>query len=251
MRYAHRVRFERLGLSHLGGVGIDLASGTQDVAVVESTLRDIGSSGIQAGEVLDGAQNALPVDQLDRIEVSNVRIERAGAEFADAVGIGITYASNVSLLHDELHDLPYSGISIGWGWGTDSYARNIVVAGCYIEGVVQTLQDGGGIYTLSPLPRSVIERNVIVNQPNRSGAIFLDEGTAYVTVADNVIEDVDRWLHIWTDSIHDNVVVDNVTTSAEHLDAGIDNVVRDNIEGVEAWPPNAEVVIDDAGRQTG
>jgi hypothetical protein len=110
-----------------------------------------------------------------------------------------------------------------------------------------TLQDGGAIYTLSPLPGSLIERNVIRDQRNRSGAIFLDEGTAFVTVADNVIERVPRWLHIWIASVHDNTIVDNDTDTAEQVDDGTRNVVARNHTDRADWPPSAAAVIAGAG----
>jgi hypothetical protein len=245
--FAHHVRMERNTFTHLGGVGLDVGEGTQDIGVIGNRFRDISSTGIQIGEGRQGAQNAEPTHQVDRLQIANNLIDTVAVEYVDAVGIFVSYASNASMLHNELSHLPYTAISLGWGWGTDSYARNNLVFANRISDVMTTLQDGGAIYTLSPMPGTVIERNHIVDQHHRSGAIFLDEGTAFVTVADNVIERSDRWLHIWTSTIHDNVVVDNASDGGDQLDDGLRNRVADNATTRAAWPAGAQQIIDEAG----
>jgi hypothetical protein len=245
--HAHHVRFTRNTFHHLGGVGLDVMSGTQDVGIVGNRFTDISSTAIQIGEGRQGAQNAAPADQLDRVQLADNFIDHAAVEYHDALGIFVSYASNVSMLHNELQHLPYSGISLGWGWGTDSYARNNLVYANRITDVVTTLQDGGAIYTLSPMPGTVIERNHIIDQHNRSGALFLDEGTAHVTVADNVIERSPHWLHIWTTSIHDNTVVDNAADTSEMANDGMRNTVARNHTSRAEWPASAQAIIDEAG----
>jgi len=245
--HAHHVRFSGNRFEHLGGVGLDAAAGTQDLAVVGNRLVDISSTAIQVGEVRQGAQNPPPADQVDRIQIADDLVDRAGAEHADGVGIFASYVANATIAHDELAHLPYSGISLGWGWGTDSYARGNVLVGNRLTDVVTELQDGGAIYTLSPQPGSVVERNVVDGQPHRSGALFLDEGTAFVTVADNVVRGTSRWLHMWAPSVHDNVVVDNCVDGGDLLDGGARNVVRDNHTDPATWPARCRQVLDEAG----
>jgi hypothetical protein len=245
--FAHHVHVERNTFTHLGAVGLDVGEGTQDIGVIGNRFRDVSSTGIQVGEGRQGAQNAAPSHQIDRLQIADNLIDTVAVEYVDAVGIFVSYASNASLLHNELTHLPYTGISLGWGWGTDSYARNNLVSANRISDVMTTLQDGGAIYTLSPMPGTVIERNHIVDQRHRSGAIFLDEGTAFVTVAENVVERSSRWLHIWTSTIHDNVVVDNAADGADQLDDGVRNRLANNATTQAAWPAGAQQVIDEAG----
>jgi len=245
--HAHHVRLAGNTFEHLGGVGLDVLAGSQDLGVVGNRFRDISSSAVQIGEGRQGAQNAEPRDQLDRLHVANNLVDHAAVEYVDGVGIFVSYASNVSILHNELTHLPYSGISLGWGWNTDSYARNNLVFANRITDVMTTLNDGGAIYTLSPMPGTVIERNHITDQHRRGGALFLDEGTAFVTVADNVIERTPRWLHIWTSSIRDNTIVDNASDSDAMLDDGRRNVVARNHTNRSDWPATAYVIIDEAG----
>jgi hypothetical protein len=122
-----------------------------------------------------------------------------------------------------------------------------VVRANEVADVMRVLRDGGAIYTLSAQPDSVIDRNHIHDQVNPFGAIYLDEGSRFFTVADNVIARVPRWLHIWTKTIRDNVVVGNVADTDELMDEGEANVITRNEVGVERWPPRAEEVMAAAG----
>ena len=56
---------------------------------------------------------------------------------------------------------------------------------------VQLLTDGGGIYTNGVQGTSLstgtrIEANVVYDQPNPPGAIYLDDGSRFVTVTNNL-----------------------------------------------------------------
>ena len=245
--HARHVRITGNNFCHLGGTGLDVAAGGQDLGIIGNRFCDISSSAIQVGEARQGAQNPTPADQLDRIQIADNLIDTVAVEYPDAIGIFVSYGSNVSILHNELSHLPYTGISLGWGWGTDSYARSNLVLGNRLTDVVSTLSDGGAIYTLSAMPQTVIERNYVSGQRNRSGALFLDEGSAGITVADNVVEGSPRWLHIWTASAHDNTIVDNFSDTGGELDAGTRDIEARNHTASSGWPPEAAAIVSEAG----
>jgi hypothetical protein len=242
------VRFEANTFTHLGAAGLDVASGSQGVGIVGNRFVDIASHGIQVGETSIGIH--APEDdraQLRRIDIRGNVVERVGADHPDAVGIIVTYAAQASIVHNDVAHLPYTGISLGWGWGTDSYARDNVVANNHVWDVMRILRDGGGIYTLSSQPGSVIEGNHITDVEGPFGAIYLDEGTADVVVADNVIERAPRWLHIWTTSITRNTVVNNISDTDDLKDGGRLNLIANNVDDRDRWPPEAQAIIDAAG----
>jgi len=248
VRYATDVRLEDDVFEHLGSAGLDLQMGSQAVGVVGCTFADISSHGIQIGET--GPGSARPDehnDWLDRIELSNNVVEHVAAEYQDAVGIFVSYASNVSMLHNELRHLPYTGISIGWGWGTDSYAFNNVIQANVVADVMRVLSDGGGIYTLSAQPGSMIVGNDVHDLINPNGALYLDEGSRDFTVAGNVVARAPRWLHIWTSTIRDNVVIDNFADNDRVMNEGTNIEVRNNEENLDAWPAEAQAILDAAG----
>jgi hypothetical protein len=91
--------------------------------------------------------------------------------------------------------MPYSGISVGWGWdNVDSALRNNVVRYNRVQRVLDKMADGAGIYTLSKQPGTLIAENYvhdIVRTSVQGGfnmsGIYLDEGSSQITVRDNVL----------------------------------------------------------------
>ena len=92
------------------------------------------------------------------------------------------------------------------------------------------LNDGGCIYTLSPQPGNLIAENWCHSQGTpSSGALYPDEGSAYMTWRDNVVSNIgtSKWAHIWTGSIHDLVFAGNYHDTAKIENNG-KNITMDN-----------------------
>jgi hypothetical protein len=106
---------------------------------------------------------------------------------------GLTDGTVIS--HNLLHDLPYSGISVGWQWNAaPTNCKANVIEYNEIHDVMELLSDGGGLYTLGFQPGTVIRGNVIhdvgrsafaVGAPNNG--MFIDEGSKGFLFQGNVI----------------------------------------------------------------
>lgn len=210
VRAGRSVRFSRCTFEHLGGAGLDIEHGSQHNAVDRCAFRDISGSGIQIGDVQRDDHH--PEDRRLVVlgnRVSNCEITEIGAEYEDSIGIFCGYVRNTTLEHNEISDLPYSGISVGWGWGeTDAgggayvdpwtyqtptpCGGNRVVAN-HIHHAMLERTDGGAIYTLGNQPGTVLRGNYIHdNGPGVPGGVYLDEGSGFIEVTGNVICDVAR-----------------------------------------------------------
>src|SRR5262249_20778332 len=106
--------------------------------------------------------------------------------------------NHTTLAQNELFDLPYTGISVGWGWGgvdpggpggytTPSTSHDNTVSGNVVSHHMRKLHDGGAVYVLSQQLGSTIAGNVIANQAAPYGNIYLDNGTQGYTVTGNVV----------------------------------------------------------------
>jgi len=201
VKNANHISFENCTFEHLASAGLDFQSGTQDDSIQGCTLHDLGGNGIQLGEFSDtNVETHTPYNPPDQTEIcarekiSNNVITDCGNEDWGCVGIAVGYAREVSIEHNELFNLPYTGISVGWGWTkmTNALRDNFIFAN-RIHHIGQRLGDLGGIYTLSAQPGTVIAENSIadiapsgfVPDPSHWFYLYLDEGSSGITVRDN------------------------------------------------------------------
>ncbi|MBD0379786.1 right-handed parallel beta-helix repeat-containing protein [Paenibacillus sedimenti] len=222
-------RFEKLG-----GAGLNLTEGSQNVRIKGNVFTDISGSGIQVGEPdRNNRDNYNPEDPrkiIKNIEVSNNYIRSIGIDYRSSIGIYGTYTQNMVIRNNELIDLPYSAISLGWGWGSldPTYSKENKIENNYIHDVMKKLYDGGSIYTQGAQPDSTIKGNYIDKQVHKGGSIYPDEGSAYFTISDNVIMNVPSWLQIWAKSTHDNKVTNNYSNSKNLTNTGTNNILDKN-----------------------
>jgi len=148
-------RFEGCTFTRLGACAISLEGGSQNNTIAFSEFTDISASAISIGRI-----NTYNISDPARHDAGNVvancRISAVANEFHGAPGIAVFYTRGTSLVHNEIHNLPYTGISFGWGWGRTmeilwprmpwDAANDISYNN--IHDVMQMLGDGGAIYTL-------------------------------------------------------------------------------------------------------
>lgn len=191
---ANNIRFERNVFQHLGSSGLNLYMGTQDVTIVGNLFTDISAGGIAVDLNLEG--NPSDTRKITRRPViRNNYLTGIGKDYYQNVGIAAGYPDSAVIEHNELTDMPYTGISVGWGWDDkDNAARNNLVRYNKIWNVLTLMSDGGGIYTLSRQPGTLIAENYvhdITRTPLHGGfnisGIYLDEGSNFITVRDNVL----------------------------------------------------------------
>jgi hypothetical protein len=198
---ANTISFERCRFEHLAATGLDFVGGTHDDTVEGCTFRDVGGNGLQLGKFQTGGIEThvpyLPADEREictRERIANNLFTDCATEDWGCVGVGIGYAREVAIEHNEVNNLPYTGISLGWGWtrATNALSDNRVRAN-HVHDIGRRLCDLGGIYTLSAQPGTIIDENSIhdirlspyVHDSNHWFYVYLDEGSSFITVRDN------------------------------------------------------------------
>jgi hypothetical protein len=122
--------------------------------------------------------------------------------------------------------------------------RDVVIANNRIHGAKKLFHDGGAIYNLSASPGTLITENYVFDN-NQRIALHLDEGSRYITVRKNVVDDPGgTWLNINTASgnWHNSVKVGGMWTNYQN-----DLILDDHLVHEQIWPANAEEVIRNAG----
>ena len=199
--YADNIKFESCSFEHLAATGLDLYKGTHNDTINGCLFYDIGGTGIQAGMYSDEAfETHLPYDPSNKRElcssvvISNNLVSNVTNEDWGCVGISAGYVRNISINHNEVSDVSYSGICVGWGWtkAINAMQNNHVYAN-KVHHYAKEMYDVGGLYTLSAMPGSVIEDNYIdsiykapyAHDPDHWFYYYLDEGSSYITIKNN------------------------------------------------------------------
>lgn len=108
--------FERCEVAHTGGYGVWLRRGCKDSLVVGTRLHDLGAGGIRVGE-----PKMPPTDATEssRNLIDNNHVFDGGRVYPAGVGIWVAQSSHNRISHNDIHDLFYSGISVGWNWNDE------------------------------------------------------------------------------------------------------------------------------------
>ena len=198
---ASRIGFELCHFRNTASAALDLHHHTQSNWVAGCTFIGIGGNGVQIGKFSeDGLEAHEPYTVSDERELArNDRVENGyfrdcANEDWGCVGIAAGYPRGLVIEHNELVDLPYSGISLGWGWTAHTNAmQDNVIRYNRIRRYMQRLGDGGGIYLLSRQPGTEVRGNLLYDL-RRSPVgdagfmLYLDEGSSDFVVRDNYTE---------------------------------------------------------------
>ena len=201
---AKQIDFERCRFEHLGSTGLDYEEAVQGGVVRGCLFRDIAGNGLLVGSFSPAAHEThLPYDPADRREVctqqhiNNCYFTEIGNEDWECLAIAAGYVGDVNIEHNEISEVPYSGISLGWGWTqTVNCMRNNRVHANLIHHYAKHMYDVAGIYTLGSQPKSYVTENCVhsiykpgyVHDPNHWFYLYTDEGSSFITVRDNWTE---------------------------------------------------------------
>jgi hypothetical protein len=213
--------------AHQTGVGL----GTNGISVTGCRFSQIAGGGIVIGGVQAKAHHPggdVPVSALtpaqtammnQNITIKDNFVHHIGIDYRDFAGIMFTYTQHVTVSHNEVYNVPYSGINSGFGWGTNdaggnsdyktrstgdlynyqplytnpTIAMNNTVSANYLHLMQLQMNDGGCHYHLSANPGTVITENYCEGKGSGpSGTIwgeYADEGSAYLAITKNVYAD--------------------------------------------------------------
>ena len=201
---ARQIDFERCRFEHLGSTGLDYEEAVQGGVVRGCLFRDIAGNGLLVGSFSPAAHEThLPYNPADRREVctqqqiNNCYFTEIGNEDWGCLAIAAGYVEDINIEHNEISEVPYSGISLGWGWTqTVNCMRNNRVHANLIHHYAKHMYDVAGIYTLGSQPKSYVTENCVhsiykpgyVHDPNHWFYLYTDEGSSFITVRDNWTE---------------------------------------------------------------
>ncbi len=204
-------KIEKCSIAHSGGYAVWFGRGSKRNHVLASEMFDLGGGGVKIGEP---KQTPNEAEQNYENVIADNHIHDVGLVYAPAVGIWVMQSGRNQIIHNHVHDLFYTAISVGWTWGYGpNQSKGNLIAFNHLHNIgKEILSDMGGIYTLGMQPGTIIRNNLIhdISSFTYGGwGIYPDEGS--------------------TEMLIENNIVYNCKSAGFHQHYGRENIVRNNV----------------------
>ena len=196
------ISFDGCRIAHCAGYGFRFHSACRDNRVVNCRISDPGSGGIWMGADFRNVDQRKEIPRLilkpDRKDstafnvISNCVISGGGRYNPEGVGVCLSHCSDTAIVHNDIHDFYYSGVSVGWTWGFYGSVsqRNDIGFNRIWDLGKGVMSDMGGVYTLSTSFGTRVHDNVIHDvKPYSYGGwgLYCDEGSEGIVEERNLV----------------------------------------------------------------
>jgi len=290
---ARYIDVKNCDIRHMGSMGaaLEFRRGCKNVNVIGNEIYQVSGIALQVDSIVDNVdkggyspQERDPREYCEYFDINNNYIHDAGLHYSGAAGVGLGHPRHMKFDHNEIANMPYSGMHIGWGWGilasTGSVMYDLEITNNYIHDMMkERVSDGAAIYTLGAssleCDKTNIEKNnkIIGNYLSNGWQcdyVYPDEGSTSWYIKNNVANrgpvlenehNFDRatspvsrqyWSHLHASTImwityEDNYTTDDYAYKVGHMNAKESVIDPVHITTDGNWPEEARAIMANAG----
>ena len=222
LKNTNNIKFEKCTIKNGGGDGLGAARTVQDCTFLGNNIYDISARGIHIGDWNGPENSKIEAEIASGFLIENNYIHAVGEEYYSSPALSGVFIADTKIRHNEIYDVPYSGMHIGWGW--DSYektsVKNLDISYNYIHNYMHTCADGGAVYFLGATGASADNMNEVYKNHFKNagsgteGVMYCDNGSNYYRLSENVIDNhASVWNGYYGLGSSYNEFVDNYTSS--------------------------------------
>ena len=252
--WMRNVDVSQCGFGNLGGNGVNVLKGSKNAAIDHCQFAYLSGSAIQVG--LGWSPDAMVAtgspEIIEGVVVANNTIHDVCTDYPSGCGIYAGYTRNCAIVHNTLYNLPYTGISLGWGWAgyNNAFTSGNWIDGNLVHDHLRVLADGGAVYCNGIQLHATLAHNYAYNQNNVYGVLYLDDGSSDWLVFDNVAlkGGAQEWYlykgsnnHAYDNFADNAFVLDGTTGPLPSTCSGNTIVTNGN------WPSAAQAIMSAAG----
>ena len=191
-RTAERIGVEGNRFVHLGGQALEFSKNSSNNVVDGNVITDVSDGGILMGVVPPDLKGTNRGNR-----ITNNWIHGTGVEYRGSSAVWDTATQYTTIAHNQINDVPYSGILSGPSDDLRGIMRGNRILGNRVLRTNRLLSDGGGIYLrgeqgTSYADGAVISGNVVTESkftPEWNVGIYTDDSTNRMTIDRNVVYD--------------------------------------------------------------
>lgn len=193
-------------VKHSGADGITMVNDVINSSLIGNFIYDITASGVTVGHpqhvyLGDGGEHQKYAPGIEGICTNNVINNNmlwdcsTAPGFGGCAGITAFFVNKLKITNNTVHTSGYNGITLGWGWRNfkdSTTCKDNVINNNRVYNALNRLHDSGAIYTIGQMPYTTINENYVKGIPDNSTGptygLHNDEGSAYITENDNVLD---------------------------------------------------------------
>jgi len=290
--YADNINFLNCDFTRMGITALRILDGADNCNITGNEFFYISGSAVNIGDITYGAYKTeigseIPAEDepklSDNINFTNNYIHHVAHDYWSAAAISAGFPRNSTIMHNEICNIPYSGMHVGYGWSGYKWSTmQLKIENNYIHDLFQgDIYDGGGIYTIGATGGTTenpctLRGNFVENIGPGAATLYNDQGSTFWLVENNVSDITDAWgeydpttgayksssncmnINIDNNGVSHNLIWRNNYSSVNdtYWSTGTKNDASCQLEapkGIDVstgtWNQEAQAIIDNAGIQ--